>query len=92
MLLDEPLELERNQDDQTMPDDRIGQVNNPLDLSELDLDPLHIKIVAMLVSFDNHSSVPSLTKQDIKKCDEVVKVLMLDRQRSAYFARSRLLD
>lgn len=67
-------------------------MNNPLDLSELNLDPLHIKIVAMLVSFDNHSSVPSLTKQDIKKCDEVVKVLMLDRQRSAYFARSRLLD
>ena len=46
MLLDEPMEVERRVDDKTLDEDRIGQINNPLDLSKLDLDPLYIKIVS----------------------------------------------
>lgn len=86
------MEVERRVDDKTLEEDRIGQINNPLDLSKLDLDPLYIKIVSQLISFEDHEAVPSLTKEDIIKCDEVVKKLVLDRQRATYFSRSRQYD
>ena len=66
MLLSEPLEVDRRKDDTSLQDDRIGQLNQPLDLSDYDLDPVYIKIVAQLISFEEHSLVPSLTKEDIE--------------------------
>jgi hypothetical protein len=92
MLINEPMDVDRRQDDTGDPDKRVGQINNPLDISDFDLDPLYIKIVAQLISFEDHQNVPSLTKECIKKCDKVVESLMLDRQRAVYFARSRALD
>jgi hypothetical protein len=46
----------------------------------------------MLVSEDDYLSVPSLTLDDIRECDRVVEELVLDRQRSRYFARSRAFN
>jgi hypothetical protein len=92
MLINEPLDVDRRKDDIGLPEKRIGQKFNPLDISDLDLNPVYIKIVAQLISFEQHKHVPSLTKDDVKECDRVVESLMLDRQRAVYFSRSRALD
>lgn len=91
-LINEPMDVDRRADDTSDPDSRVGQRLNPLDISDLELDPVYIKIVAQLISFDDHKNVPSLTQEDIKECDKVVERLMLDRQRAVYFSRSRAFN
>ena len=79
MLLNEPLDVDRRKDDTSPEEDRIGQLKNPIDISDFDLEPVYIKMVAQLISFEDHLNIPSLTKDDIKECDRVVNLLMLDR-------------
>lgn len=49
------MDVDRRKDDTSLLEDRVGQLNKPLDLSDYDLDPVYIKIVAQLISFDDHS-------------------------------------
>lgn len=46
MLLTEPLEVDKSNDDTTPDEERIGQLKNPIDISSFDLDPVYIKLVA----------------------------------------------
>lgn len=92
LLIDEPMDFERSQNDKTPEDKRLGQENNPIDISQYGLEPVYIKLVAQLVSSKDHTNVPSLSKEQVRECDIVVEKLLLDRRRSVYFARSRAND
>lgn len=39
-------------------------MSNPVDISEYELDPVHIMLVTQLIS-DNYAEVPSLSREDI---------------------------
>ena len=54
MLLNEPMDVDRRKDDTSPEEDRIGQLKNPIDISDFDLEPVYIKIVAQLISFEDH--------------------------------------
>ena len=53
MLLNEPMDVDRRKDD-TLAEERIGQLKNPIDISDFDLEPVYIKMVAQLISFEDH--------------------------------------
>jgi hypothetical protein len=62
----------------------IGQELNPIDISDMNLDAVAIKTVGQLLTKE-YSSVSSLSKESIAKCDKVVELLGLDKQRGKYF-------
>ena len=96
-LIFEPANIQRNDGNKTKKEieeeakKRLGQEDNPLDISDYNIEPKYIKLVAQLLS-DKYHQVPSLTIANIKECDKIVEVLMLDRERAKYFARSRACD
>lgn len=69
-----------------------GTLNKPLDISELGIPLADFKLLNMILSDKDHSSVKNLTAQKVNELDKWVNKLMLDTHKYLYIGRTRIGD
>ena len=71
--------------------DYIGSENNPFDIAPLKINVKSLLDVSKLLTTD-HILISTLKPEEVSKCDNLIKILALDKHRATYFFRSREND
>lgn len=69
-----------------------GTENNPLDISETGVTVQEIKLLASLLSDEDHKTIKNLTNAQVTRLDECTVQLMMDTYKWLYVGRTRIGD
>lgn len=69
-----------------------GTYHRPLDVSELEIPLSDFKLLNMILSDKDHSSIKNLTAEKVNELDKWADKLMLDTHKYLYIGRTRLGD
>lgn len=73
-------------------DDSEGTLTRPLDISDLGISLADFKLLNMLLSDKDHSSIKNLTAEKVDELDKWMVKLKLDTYRFLYIGRTRVGD